>query len=1227
MQDLGSTPAPRRTLYRRSTSQELAPQHITRRRSLVPSGSRQLSRIGTPARALHRHDSVRDDAGSAQEGMDVDQDAVDEIVVERGLKFETIFAKSDELQVTFYAHLPTEVKLLLRNADFCRDAYTGEVDTASGFALVASTDKCFVWNHSQALTGTPTCYIFPCPQDLDPLADTALHALVPYGPTREPGLILLTPGGILHFWDSLGMGLAGGEPSSRSNLPLTADERVTTLTRADPQTFVVSTSIGRLFRLVLAASSGKYLITAHAFNRPTSMYSLSRLLPTFLSSTSQGTEVEVGNINAVALRDRPADNTGRDVWTLINCRVQRWNMRTEGWEELLVDQDVWSLIGPYVVKKFAASISGTELDLDLELLDIKLTGSDELLILISFAGIEDQVAIDIAPQPKRIYAIVGLSYSSGAFRVIEEKIQKVPYQSTSSSGAPMHARMQLLLEGSMIAIQFGDTVALCAPDTEYTDRLELKSASDRTLGIGVPRVGDESTLMVLTAATLMKVSVDAEKVAHFQAATGRANLIKSTMTQAILYGSHPENPLHFSFPPDVDEEALMSGAEQLSQAIMESDTSVIRPNHDLTAQLTHRRERLSFLIKFINDNGVLTKMSQRSRQRLATDAEKLYAASQLWLRHNDILASGGNHYVLAEAVYTYMHDAGEGHHEDFMRAFFRLKVQDLGALLPRVNDIVKRSSYEVTHSLQETLPHANDIILTLLQSATDYRGYNLRVYGIDLPLIEPWASQSRVIDIVSHLFDLTFRLIDSPSSTTTISTPSTTLATLRGQLPELAGVLFSAYAEWCAWLGSPLATSDPTHARVQAEFDERFRQARPVVLDTLRRAGFIDRAFVLAERYRDYGGLAALCHSEREKVYPPDANPYQRRIWQYVEKYKEHFVEEMCAWCIEHGEVRTLFAQEQHHAVFSAYLDKFFASHRHPSVSWLHDIGKGRYGIAANSLLEEAESAGELSAKHLMLSIGKLAYLADALETNSAVDDRIFGAFHDGLDFVSVHDSLLVDLKSALSTSRNRQSIDQQVDVITKAKATKLAVTGRRALQSVFKQLVKRLLQGKALSIEDAADALSLKDNEDEGQLEHYVIALRLLVHAKIPEARKQNAFRSVWRRIYLHDDWRAIRHTVNTTDAEITKRFRHTALYHALVSTIHADPEYSACEGFIIAEPNDALTMPTLSQLQSRWPGMPDVDVEGILGDYEWESAALKELGLEDVVDRIRELAENDWE
>lgn len=63
--------------------------------------------------------------------------------------------------------------------------------------------------------------------------DTSLHALVPYGSSREPGLILLSPGGAMWFWDSLAMGLAGGEPSFISSLSLNFDERATTLTRAD----------------------------------------------------------------------------------------------------------------------------------------------------------------------------------------------------------------------------------------------------------------------------------------------------------------------------------------------------------------------------------------------------------------------------------------------------------------------------------------------------------------------------------------------------------------------------------------------------------------------------------------------------------------------------------------------------------------------------------------------------------------------------------------------------------------------------------------------------------------------------------------------------------------------------------------------------------------------------------------------------------------------------------
>lgn len=47
------------------------------------------------------------------------------------------------------------------------------------------------------------------------------------------------------------------------------------------------------------------------------------------------------------------------------------------------------------------------------------------------------------------------------------------------------------------------------------------------------------------------------------------------------------------------------------------------------------------------------------------------------------------------------------------------------------------------------------------------------------------------------------------------------------------------------------------------------------------------------------------------------------------------------------------------------YLDTFFAEHSHPGISWIHDLGRGRYALASQALLTEAEHAPELVSKHV----------------------------------------------------------------------------------------------------------------------------------------------------------------------------------------------------------------------------------------------------------------------
>jgi len=187
-----------------------------------------------------------------------------------------------------------------------------------------------------------------------------------------------------------------------------------------------------------------------------------------------------------------------------------------------------------------------------------------------------------------------------------------------------------------------------------------------------------------------------------------------------------------------------------------------------------------------------------------------------------------------------------------------------------------------------------------------------------------------------------------------------------------------------------------------------------------------------------------------------------------------------------------------------------------------------------------------------MLSIGKLSQLAqmqnyDVLTEKSTLDGNVvysppteilvtnIVAFDDGLDTVAVQEDLIQQFKAIKPPTRAKQSFEAQVDNILKVKATRLAnrpghsnvrssLTSPLALglsvmiNQIFKQLVRQLLQGKSLSDEELVDLLSLKDNDET--LDDFYAALHILTKTKgLPESRQLHAFRSVWRRIYLHDE------------------------------------------------------------------------------------------------------------
>lgn len=57
-----------------------------------------------------------------------------------------------------------------------------------------------------------------------------------------------------------------------------------------------------------------------------------------------------------------------------------------------------------------------------------------------------------------------------------------------------------------------------------------------------------------------------------------------------------------------------------------------------------------------------------------------------------------------------MGDIQEGHHEDVMRTFFKLRAADIGMIVIRIPDVTMKA-VNAGHNIAELLPEANNVVL------------------------------------------------------------------------------------------------------------------------------------------------------------------------------------------------------------------------------------------------------------------------------------------------------------------------------------------------------------------------------------------------------------------------------------------------------------------------------------------------------------------------------------
>ncbi|KAF8610233.1 hypothetical protein BDV93DRAFT_517387 [Ceratobasidium sp. AG-I] len=1176
-----ASPAPSATRARRAAQPIIRQNQAARRTSAAIRAS--TSRLTTPA--------IRASHGSPSEDQDMLSEASFGTVTAPEAAGTPTYVKTPELSVTFNGHFPEEVRRTLGSSEVHRNASTGLLDSVTGYAFLVTYDTCFVWNPTKRSHGSPTCYIFPTPGQHDNSASSS-HlllpnvSLIPYGSSREPGLVMIASTGEIRLWESINAGLAGADQFYSSLVPVSAGEYVSSMYRCEASFYILATTSGRLLRMALSSPGGKSNVAIAPFAQHQGLLSFSRFFGRSNAVKHGGSVVAVAETASETRQAR-----SKNIWGLTEKTLQKWTIG-DGWEQLVFEYDVRTPIESSLVPEDQDASENPELDTTFH--DLKMLGNEHILVLFSYLSPAELESTNTTPN--RTYAIA--SFIPSGESLSPQSIDKVPYEGVRDPRPASNPKLALIDSGNVAFVQFVDAVTLQSLNTGSTFKTHLLFKDrrwNRTLGFGLmenPNANSTTAELMLMTVTSGQLSVqlDLSKIKRVDDLT-KVKQLRAVMEQAIRFGTIQDNPFIFRLDPELKEADLGGAAVGLSRDILRSEISESRQVMDLSQHISKRFNQLQALMRFLNEDRATSHMSDYSRQSLAADAEKLCAAGALWQYENE---HAGQHHksLLSEAIERYIAETSDPVEDGPVRTFFKSHLEELGAIVRNADDIVDEAYRNGVPNLVEVVRAANQIVLLLCSTVEVFRQRNLGFYGLETaqPSLVPWMSEQDVLDSMQELFTHTGRMLgdrtrDLGNALKTVPAERAIQSELKGQLQALAKYLFAGYSERLEYLQRRGASAEDK--KEAAALDQQFTNYRPSMLRNLATYDQGEDAFRLAEQYRDFRSLAELCNDSRL------ANDL--RTQNYLEQYQQDFASELYQWYVEHGKLQVLLLQDQ---IYYPLLQGFLKSTDYPRISWLHDVAIGDFHSATTTLSEEVGNESKVDARQLLLSLSKLSTVAehDLEKYNSQDVQAELQEFDDQLDLVELQREMREEFEQIVAESniRGRPSIDMQADILAQEL---VPPTVEAANVALFKRLAKQLLQRNVLSSYDLVDIMTLRMSKpgfasitDAGS-----------VLERTPT--DIDALRTLWRRAWIEDDWIQVRDQTTQTDEQIWRNIQQTAVWRLIEHMVDNKTER------LIIPPSQAAIIPTSTALSNRFPDLPTHAIDALLSDLELEEIKLRRL------------------
>lgn len=586
-------------------------------------------------------------------------------------------------------------------------------------------------------------------------------------------------------------------------------------------------------------------------------------------------------------------------------------------------------------------------------------------------------------------------------------------------------------------------------------------------------------------------------------------------------------------------EDVEKAAIQISNEILTTSSAYIAPM--LTSMENHlclRSERLRGLAEHLR--STYGSISSTTRWRLLQDAEKLEAARGIWINYdNRNLQEHSEGEILSNIIMQYMLEASDAHESDCVRVWFHKYVPEVARLMRfaqlALMDKSARGRIERL-ALAVAGSEANEIVLSGLQAAFDFRVNSAGLYGFDglidekgilidaQAFPEPWTSPPDLLHAIDEQHQHSIRLIKGLWGPN-MDKGRDTIEKIATQIEELAELLCRVFLERIGWYERQSQIDDELNSMAQ-DVRERYEKQRGEWVRPLVSLGRTDAAYAIAERYQDFWSLVELASVE---LIQADTTVHEgldedqrltlsqqrvdivKRLDGYFERFRAPFAIEFYKYLIDNGKFQELLEEFQG---YRSYLTKFLHSSDELSkLAWIHDASLGQYDRAGDTLVHIAVNQEDnIWSKKVELSIGKLCKVAglrskesEALEYYSTWQDEAF-------TIIQIQEQVSEYLQPYV---RGVGDCDEKV--ITAMKEKGKSVSKQLAMKDIAKEALNRIFNMKVMEPEPLIDLLTLMDRDDN--FPRFYLALVALKKSGLDGERFFLAEQSIWRRCYIQDE------------------------------------------------------------------------------------------------------------